>query len=584
MHHYYQTELLSSSNPGNNDRILHSIITKQSRERMNKYLSVLLALSLILVSCSSNREEEGSSPAERMNIIVLFADDISARELPIYGSTVWSPAPQGGNSSDLKFRAETPVLDQLAEEGVWIKTAWASTVCMPSRAMMMTGRYAHIHKWWNNKDKGTWINPEGKKETYPIYESSPHTNAFIAKTAGYDTYWAGKTQMSGVEHFGFDEGVFTAGANGWENNRNYPYSDFKIVQKNIDGKNVLINEDTQVEVDYYQQFGWYWQPHVELMNHPDNTDLFEWWPNNEDDKAAYGLNTYGPDIVLRHTLDFMERKVKEGKPFFVYHCSHLGHDGWDFFSPDINPETRQKWPATPKIKWEDGQYSRTDPYITGDSGIYDTHGSISDPGIHAHINYLDYQVWQYMEKLKELGIADNTIFIFSADNGTSKYGKNSPVSQRGVHVPLIIWAPGINMTKKGEQDVLASLADIVPTIADLAGVKVPDSYEINGESLIPFLTTDKKEHRDWIYSYHKELQLIRGKYVMQDGPGKIYDVSKCPDDLISFPIIEDWDKYSSEYREEFEELMSILPRYDLHETERNAPEARVEVDALNLIH
>ena len=93
------------------------------------------------------------------------------------------------------------------------------------------------------------------------------------------------------------------------------------------------------------------------------------------------------------------------------------------------------------------------------------------------------------------------------------------------------------MTKKGDQDVLADLSDILPTIAEITGVKIPDTYEVNGQSLIPFLTTDKPTHRDWIYTYHMERQFIRSKNVLIGGQGKIYDVSSYPSDLISFPVI-----------------------------------------------
>lgn len=530
-------------------------------------LKSILIFLMVICAGAGNGFAATKKAAQKPNIVVLFADDISARELPIYGSSVWSPAPQGGNSSNPQFRAHTPVLDRLANEGVWIKTVWASTVCSPSRAMMMTGRYAHIHKWWNNKDKGTWVNSEGKTETYPLYESSPYTNGWVAKKGGYATYWAGKTQMSGVDKFGFDEGCFTPGVNGKDN----PYTDFKILQTKVNGKRVLMNTDTGGEVDYYQQFGWYWKPHVELMNHPSAKQKFEYWPNNKAARDTFGLNTFGPDVELHFVFDFMERKHNEGKPFFIYHTSHLGHDGWNFFSPETNHEKREKWPGTPKIEWKNGKYYRTRPNVTGDAGNYDTHGTVTEGGIHRHINYLDYQVWQYMNELKKLGVENNTIFIFCADNGTSGYGKNSPVSQRGTHVPMIIYAPCLNMTKQGEQDILVNLADVLPTIADVAGVEFPKSYEINGVSLVPYLTTNTNQHRSWIYSYHKELQLIRGKNVLIDGHGKIYNASAYPEDLISFPVIENPEKVSPEFQQEYNDLLKILPQYNVHDTEHDAP-------------
>jgi len=100
--------------------------------------------------------------------------------------------------------------------------------------------------------------------------------------------------------------------------------------------------------------------------------------------------------------------------------------------------------------------------VTGDKGVYDTHGTVTESGIHTHINYIDYQVWLYLEKLKKMGIANNTVIIVTADNGTGGYGKNSGDRQKGCHVPMIIYAPG--MTKHGEQDVLVSLADVLPTM------------------------------------------------------------------------------------------------------------------------
>ena len=499
---------------------------------------------------------------EKPNIILIFADDISARELPMYGSSVWSK-PDRGDTSDPKYLAKTPVLDQMAEDGCAIKTAWASVVCSPSRAMMMTGRYAHIHKWWNNKDVGTVTRADGKKEKWPLYESSPKLIGHIAQEAGYGTYWAGKTQMpADLTKYGFDEGCFTPGN---LSDRNNPHTDFKLITKKVGAEKLVFNMDTGRQEDTYLQHGWYWFPHVRLMNHEGKPGL-QWWPNDEESEKNFGLHSYGPDIELEFIFEFIERKRDEGRPFFVYHTTHLGHDAFDWLDPD----SPSSWPGTPKIEWDGKRYTRTEPRITGDKGVYDTHGTVTEPGVHRHVEYLDFQVWLYREKLKEMGVANNTVLIFCADNGTGGYGKNSSDRQKGTHVPLVIDAPG--MTKHGMQDVLVNMSDFLPTIADLAGVEVPADYEHNGESLVPFLFTDKPQHREWIYGYSRAETIIRGGKVMKDGRGKWWDVSKEPADLISFEQIKDWKALPQAFRDERNKLKKIIPEFDLHATAHDAPE------------
>jgi arylsulfatase A-like enzyme len=508
-----------------------------------------------------------SAEATRPNVVLLFADDISARELPIYGSTVWSP-PTGGDSKDPAYRAKTPVLDRLAKEGCWIANAWAATVCSPSRAMMMTGRYASLHKWWFNGDYGQ-VDLPGGQSIWPLYASSPLQMGEVARRGGYASLWAGKTQMhdGDVGLFGFSEGVFTPGDKEEADN---PYSDFKLSKTKGAGKNKhrLINADTGEEVASYAQQGWYWKPHVMLMKQQQASPDLHWWPNTPESKAAYGLNTYGPDVELDFIFEFMQRQQATHRPFFIYHTSHLGHDAFDW----LHPDEKNKWPGTPLIHWDGTRYHRTEPNITGDRGVYDTHGTVTAPGIHHHINYLDYQVWRYLEKFKELGIEKDTIFIFSADNGTSGYGKGSPVRQRGCHVPLIFYAPS-KLTKQGKQDILANIADIVPTMAEVMGVSFPQDYPMDGKSLWPYLSTAAHQHRDWIYSWQSEMQLIRGNKVMRDGRGNWWDVERPAADLDSFASIKDWSQVSAAHRAERERLEVILPRFDRYGTEHDAPGA-----------
>lgn len=501
---------------------------------------------------------------ERPNIIIYYADDISAREVPIYGSSVWTD-PLREDTSDPALLAKMPVLDKLAKEGCWIKTAWAGCVCNPSRAMMMSGRYGYQTKWWNNKDKGWGPDESGKVNgTWPVYASSPLLLGHIAQQSGYGTYWAGKTQMAGSwELHGFDEGCFTPGNLEHKDN---PFADFKHEYKKVDGKRQVVCMDTGKVCDTYLQHAWYWNPHVKLLNHPSSKEPIAWWPNTPESIENFGLHTYGPDVELDFVFDFMDRKQAEGKPFLIYHTTHLGHAAWDWFDPEGNG---QSWVGTPKIHWVGNKYTRTEPKITGDKGVYDTHGTVTEPGMHSHLNYIDYQLWQYVEKLEQMGVADNTVIIFTADNGTGGYGKNSGEKQKGCHVPFVIYAPG--MKKHGEQDVLASVVDVLPTIAELIGFEIPEDYVIDGESLVPFLYTNKPEHRDWLYTQRGPEQLVRGKKVLKDGRDDWFDVSGAPNDLISFNSVENWGAVSEAHREEREKLIAVLPDYDHYYTEYNAP-------------
>ncbi|MEX0330058.1 MAG: sulfatase-like hydrolase/transferase [Puniceicoccaceae bacterium] len=507
---------------------------------------------------------------KKPNIIVIFADDISAREFPAYGGTEWSAPKSHFNkeNSNPAYRARTPVLDAIAREGAVIRTAWANAVCSPSRATLMTGRYGHLHKWWQNNDLGKYINEKGKLEVWPLYKSSPLMIGHIAKLGGYATFWAGKTQMknSRLSEFGFDA-VMTTPGNDLGLGAGNPNTDFKLIRKPGLPKDEYFSDDTGLSINsVWPEQSFFWQPSVGTWNWPIGSAESKWWPVTRRDRKKFGINTYGPDLEMEFIFAFMEHARDEGKPFFIYHTPHLGHAARNWLAQD---PASLWYPGTPKIEWDGNEYSRTESLITGDEGDYDTHDTVTGPGIHHHINYLDYQVWQYMQKLDELGIRENTIFIFTADNGTLGYGKMQKGRQRGPRVPFYIYVPG--MIKHGMQDILVDVADILPTIADAAGVDLPDDYEINGKSLIPYLTANQTTHRDWIYSFLFERQMIRGHHVLRDLNGDWWDVSNEPADLDSYPKITDWESLPDAHIKERELLEKILPRFDKHATGHGAP-------------
>ncbi|MFR9564762.1 MAG: sulfatase-like hydrolase/transferase [Rikenellaceae bacterium] len=530
------------------------------------YNRIKLTSAALLTVAALPSAASAPKAKSKPNIVVLFADDISAREFPIYNSNVWTGTIKT-NTQDVNQRASTPVMDMLANKGCWISTCWSCTVSSPSRAQMMTGRYATNTKWWHNADCGTYENPQGKQEKYPLYESSPMMIGKIAQDGGYGTYWAGKAQMDHIDDcidkYGFDEACYSP------DEGKETYTDFRFNKIKGEPRN-FINADSGSKVlNTYNQSSYYWMPAMALVNDPSCKvrNKLETWPNTPEAKAKYGLNTFAPDVEQEFVFNFMDRKQDEGKPFFIYHTTHLGHGAYNFTNPD-NP---CQYPETPKIEWTGKKYIRTEPNITGDRGVYDYNNSTSGVGIHNHINYIDYLAWRYIEKFKEMGVADNTIFIITADNGTSKYGKSIIEKQKGTHVPMIIYAPCLEMTKQGKQTTLANLGDVLPTIAEIVGVDIPADYQIDGESILPFLTTKKSEHRDFIYSYRSGCQMIRGTKLLRDGYGNWFDVTEDPADLISFPQIESWSKVSPEFIAERDMLNAKLKEYNQYDTHRNGP-------------
>jgi len=125
--------------------------------------------------------------------------------------------------------------------------------------------------------------------------------------------------------------------------------------------------------------------------------------------------------------------------------------------------------------------------------------------------YIDILIGRIWKKVEDLGLADNTIIRYTSDNGTASIAKSRGV-ERGCRVISVVSGAGIK--KRGATDEIMDFSDILPTLVDIAGGKIPDGYEIDGKSVKPFLTGKKDSHRDWIYSVIGTTQLLRTKEYM----------------------------------------------------------------------
>ena len=183
---------------------------------------------------------------------------------------------------------------------------------------------------------------------------------------------------------------------------------------------------------------------------------------------------YGPDVCAEFIMNFIEEK--KDMPFLVYYPAILVHG---------------PFPTTPDSPDKEQSAGRNFADMCA---------------------YTDTIVGKIEAKLKELGLYENTVILFTGDNGTHgtmrtpmqdgsiiKGGKGS-MTDGGTHAPLIVWGGGIEAREPSE--ALIDFSDFLPTIADLAGIEVPDAYETDGQSFKPVLAGEKKDVRETIYCYY----------------------------------------------------------------------------------
>ena len=183
----------------------------------------------------------------------------------------------------------------------------------------------------------------------------------------------------------------------------------------------------------------------------------------------------GPDVVSDYICDFMERK--KDQPFLAYYPMILPH----------NP-----FPPTPASK--------------------DPKSKNSQQNFIDMVEYIDLIAGKLVSKLDELGIRENTLLLFTGDNGTNhaiqselngrimKGGKGK-MTDAGTRVPLIASWPA-KMKEGAVLQDLVDFSDFLPTLCEAAGVQVPAELKIDGQSFLPQLVGEPGHPREWIYCWY----------------------------------------------------------------------------------
>ncbi|MDQ8195977.1 sulfatase [Coraliomargarita sp. SDUM461004] len=393
--------------------------------------------------------------AETPNILVVVADDLGVVDLSCYGSDYY----------------KTPAIDSIAAQGLRFTRAYsAASVCSPTRASILTGRYPHrVHL----TDALPWDRLfENPKKVPPCHlKELPVELPNIAQAmqaAGY------RTALFGKWHLGNEEQFFTAGEH---------------VAYGFD-----IAEDCS-------------------------------WKERARDK--------GVDELTAKTIRFLE--TNKQKPFLLFLMHHVPH------VPIASPKEAQAlYDDVPK-----GRYQKNQKY----AGM---------------ISHLDQSIQQVLDKLIELGLYDNTILVFTSDNGglsalTSNLpfrGGKGDLFEGGVRVPLLVrWPEHIEPGSVSDSAVIST--DYFPTFLDLVEQGLMPSAHIDGKSMLPLWMGEAGVERRlyWHFPHRAE-----PSSALMDGDWKLIH-HIAPNDYKLFNLASDPDEKNDlavEYPEKMKRYKKML--------------------------
>lgn len=423
-----------------------------------------VALAISFNSCSGSEKKE-SADNSRPNIIFIFADDLGYGELGCYGQK----------------KIETPNIDRLASDGMIFKQYYSgSPVCAPSRCVLLTGLHSGKAQIRSNDEMGS----RGDVWSYEAMLADPYLEGQRPLKEG--TFTIGKMLQS----IGYTTGIVGKWGLGYPESEGIP---------NKQGFDFFFGYNCQRQAHtYYPVHLWKNEEKVYLNN--DTVAPHDWLkgadPYDMKSYSRYTLNTYSPDVMAGEITGFVNEN--KDRPFFLY---------WATTIPHVPLQAPKKW-----VDYYVQKFGDEEPYIgqEGRGGYFPCRYPRATYA--AMISYLDEQVGQLVQQLKDLGLYENTLIMFSSDNGP--IGPNAPwfesaapflaqadhikghLNEGGVRVPLIATWPKV--IEPGTTNEHVSIAyDLMPTLAEITGAEIP--ADISGISYLPTLKGEKQKQHEYLY-------------------------------------------------------------------------------------
>ena len=412
--------------------------------------------------------------------------------------------------------AKTPNVDRFLKNAMNFTQAYCPAPhCCPSRATFFSGLYPAQHGIWHNVEVDSAIS----RELFDGVKLFPE----LLLENGYNTIFSGKWHVSGTEgpaQRGFQKVLRECSTNyGRDNKGNVPrFNDWEKLyckREKIDKSNEIKSDGRIIKEGYpsYYQYG------IEE-------------------------NPFGDSDTVKLACEEIEN-YKSDKPFFMYVGTIGPHD--PYYVPqeflDMYKDVELSLPESFSDTMEDkpALYRRTREQFSLSKEEYIE----SMRRYLAFVSYEDSLFGNLIDSLEKKGIMDDTVVIYLTDHGDylgahGLWAKGLPCFKEAYNICAVIG--GGNITTKGENDELVSLADFSATILDIA--QVPNNLNMYGKSLVPFLKKEKQENwREYIctqtngnevYGIQRAVWDKKWKYVYNSFDyDELYDLENDPDEMIN---------------------------------------------------
>jgi uncharacterized sulfatase len=537
----------------------------KSKNALPLILSFLF-LAISLISCKNNSEEkelDKDQKKKRPNIVFIMTDDHAAQAISAYGHPVSKLAP-------------TPNIDRIANNGVKFNNNFCTnSICGPSRAVILTGKHSHLNGFRMNGETF-----DGSQPTLPKY----------LKEAGYQTALFGKWHLHGSPQ-GFDDWNILVDQGNYYNpdfiknkdtTRIEGYATDIITEMGLDWlKNNRDKEKPFMLMVQHKAPHRNWMPALRHINKYDSIEFplpKSYFSDHEGQVAAQEqLQTIYKDMYEGHDLKMTVAKGSDS----------LRHNPWKTDFQRMTKAQREAWNKAyrPKNdafhdanlsgkeldKWKGQRYLRD--YL-------------------ATVAAVDEGVGKILDYLEESGLAENTLIVYTTDQGfylgEKGFFDKRFMYEESLAMPMLMQYPGV-IEAGSEIDALTQNLDFAPTFLDFANAEIPE--EMQGRSLRSLMNNSisDEDFRNAIYYHYYDFpafHMVKRHYGIRTDRFKLmhfyddidvwemYDLQKDPREMNN---IYNHPDYAEVRKELHSSLDSLQQKYNVTEEEfATTPESKVD--------